>query len=265
MNVDFHHQIEVVQQAFRAARGLIMARDTQAITTYKTDGSPVTDIDIEAEQRMTRYIQDRIPGVLIFGEESGYDDTRLPETCWLIDPIDGTKSYLKNIPAFTSMGVLIHQDEAVASVIYNPTTDDMYHALAGQGAFCNSKRLDLTSIALPKQIFCKSKVIAVLGALLQEKSVTAKIGPSGAGYGFSLVASGQTAARFHLYSGPHIHDHAPGALLVREAGGDIIPVFEDTYILKTRSFIACHPELTELVQTHLDTIRSIEDPGQALC
>ncbi len=263
MDTSLLDSITSVAQAFRSVRPLIMARDG-ADTTYKADGSPVTAIDIEAERLIAKYIQDRHPHLPVFGEEGGYNDAELPETCWLIDPLDGTKSYLEGIAAFTSMGVLIHRNRAVASVIYDPTTDTLFSAQAGSGAYRNGQRLNLRDIPLPRQVLCKPQVVEPLGMLLEKQGIKTDTAPSGAGYGFALVAEGITAARFHLHSGSSIHDHAPGALLVQEAGGDIIPIMEDTYTFRTRSFVACHPALTDFVRANLAPIKALEDPAQAL-
>ncbi len=254
---------EAIQQSFRDNRSLILEFAGKAEFTDKHDGSPVTDIDRQVEINVTTAMTSQFPDIPIFGEESGYED-ELPEICWLIDPIDGTKSYIQNIPAYTSMAVLIYAETAIASVIYNPVTDEMFTALSGKGAYKNGQRLDLLGVALSKHVFCKSMHIKVLKPMLKQQGIEAEIGPSGVGYVLSQVASGNTAARFHLNSGGHIHDHAPGALLVREAGGDIIPVLEDTYSYRTRSYVACHPDLSNFVRENLPALRNLEDPGQAL-
>lgn len=260
----FAHQADIVERSFRSARNIILSRGKQLTTTYKSDGSPVTSTDKAAEQHITDFIRQYLPNIPIYGEEGGYDPESLPDTYWLIDPIDGTKSYIADVPAFTCMGVLVHKDRAVVSIIYNPSTDEMYRAITGHGAYKNDQKIDLRHTELPNQVFCKEQDIEVVGNILSKKSIKASIGPSGAGYGFSLVADGKSAARFHLHSGSHIHDHAPGALLIQEAGGTVIPVFEDNYSLRTRSFIACHPDLADFVRLHLPEIRAIEDSSQAL-
>jgi len=255
--------LNVIQQAFKDTRSLILNNAGKIAFITKPDGSPVTAIDREVEKFVTNTMTSRYPGIPLFGEESGYEDT-LPEICWLIDPIDGTKSYIDNIPAYTSMGVLIHAGSAIASIIYNPITDEVFTAILGKGAYKNGQRLDISKLPLPKEVFCKTQHIKVLTQLLNKGGIQAIVGPSGAGYGLSQVADNKTAARFHLHSGGYIHDHAPGALLVKEAGGDIIPVLENTYTYRTRSFVACHPELSDLIHEQLSVLRELEDPNQAL-
>lgn len=249
---------EAIQEAFRKVRPLILEHAGSADATYKTDGSPVTEVDVAAEAQIKAFMQERFPDLPVFGEEGGYD--KLPETCWLIDPIDGTKSYLENIPVFTSMAVLISDNKAVASVIYNHSTDEMYVAYAGNGAFLNGQRLDLSTLPLPDTIFCKKQVIEAIDELLGSAGVHAESAPSGAGHAYSLIAKGESAGRATMFADGYLHDYAPGALLVLEAGGSIIPILENNYTYLTRSFVACHPKLEALVREKIDLIRPLEDP-----
>jgi len=176
----------------------------------------------------------------------------------LVDPIDGTKSFIENIPTFTCMAVLIQGGEAVASVIYNPSTDAMYTAQKGRGAYKNGVRLDLRSVTLPHMALCKGRFINTLNRILAPKGVRCEYGPSGGGHGLTLVADGKVAARFNMLGGGYIHDYAPGALLVREAGGAILPVKDDIYTYECRSFVACHPDLEPLLLHRLLELRALE-------
>lgn len=251
--------IEAVQAAFRQVAPLLLSNAGKAASTDKADGSPVTEIDVAAEQQIKAFINDRFPDLPVFGEESGYTST-LPDACWLIDPIDGTSSFIDNKPAFTNMGLLIIDEKAEAAIIYNPSTDEMYVARAGHGAYLNGKQLDIRSMPLPEIMFCKQTVAEELEKLLVSKNIRNQKTAGVAGNEFDQVADGRAAARFQIYSRGYLHDYAPGALLVAEAGGDIIPILEDTYTLRTRSFVACHPGLTELIRQNLDAIRALEDP-----
>jgi fructose-1,6-bisphosphatase/inositol monophosphatase family enzyme len=248
----------VVQEVFTRFRPIILERAGKVAHTDKLDGSPVTDTDVEVEEALRAELAERFPGMRAYGEESGYDDN-LTGTFWLIDPIDGTKSFIANQPYFTGMAVLVDGGEAVASVIYNTSRGDMYVAQKGKGAFKNGTRLDLSAVPLAPVAHAKDRFTDALNKMLQDTGVVCESGPEGGGYGFILVAEGATAARFNLHSRGYIHDYAPGALLVREAGGVILPVQQDTYDYKTRSFIACHPNLAPVLQAHLPQIRALEN------
>ncbi len=224
----------------------------------KGDGSPVTEVDTRIEEDIVAYMKTQAPEIPVLGEEAGYDEQNLPNYCWLVDPIDGTKAFVEGVATYTSMAVLIVDGEAQAAFIYNPSTMVMYRAQKGQGAFRNDERIDLTAMPLPQTALCKSEHISALEEVLAELHVGCELAPNGGGYGFTQVLDGTHAARFQLKSGGYMHDYAPGALLIREAGGAIIPILDDVYTVATRSFVACHPALTDVVQRHKDTIRQLE-------
>lgn len=249
--------IDTIQLCFKQARPLILENAGTTRFTSKQDGSPVTGTDVEVEKIVTDAMVQKFPSVPVYGEESGYADD-LPAVCWLIDPVDGTDSLIKNLPFFTCMAVLITDNEATACVVYNPTTQDMFTAQKGLGAYKNGKRLDLSTIPLPLEANCKGRHIAHLNKILEPSGVSCVVAPSGAGFGFAAVAEGSSAARFQLHSRGYSHDYAPGALLVREAGGCIVTLKEDTHPYTLRSFVACHPQLETVLQENIGIIRGLE-------
>lgn len=249
--------LEVVQEAFRQVRPYILERAGKSEYSDKEDGSPLTDADVAVEKILMESMTRQFPDVPVFGEESGYS-ADLPEACWLIDPIDGTKSFIRNDPAFVNMAVLIQGGEAVACAIYNVTLGDMYTAQKGMGAYKNGIKLDLTQVPVPHIAICKSSLTATIDEILKPKNVTCEVGLAGGGYGFTMVADGQFAARFNILGGGYTHDYAPGALLVSEAGGAIIPIKDDVYTYETRSFVVCHPELEPLIRPQVQRLRALE-------
>lgn len=252
--------LQIVQDIFLQFRPRVQAAAGNIAHTAKDDGSPTTDLDIEIENTVIGELTRQFPEVPAYGEESGYQEDQ-DGTLWLVDPLDGTKSFIAGIPGYTSMAVLIQNHEAVASVIYNPHSDELYVAKKGQGALKNGKRLDLSKIPLPRLAYGRERLIDGINDMLQPMSVRCEAGPSGAGYGFGLVADGRLAARFnfpHQPGGGNIHDYTPGALLVREAGGVIVSVEGSEYTYKTRSFVACHPALESLVRNNAKKLRELE-------
>lgn len=251
-----------IQEAFRQSQALVLAGAGKKASSFKQDSSPVTETDTAVEEFIFGYMRTDFPDLTVLGEEGGYDAADLPETCWLIDPIDGTKSFIKNIKAFTGMAVLIHEGAALYSVIYDYSTGDMYTAISGRGSFRNGEAINLHDVDMPKKICCKDSIAGPIAQIFEPAGFEIESAPSGAGFGFIQVVNGISAGRFHLHSGTHIHDHAPGALLVKEAGGSIIPVFDTNYNFRTHSFIACHPDTAPLVQKHISRIRDIENSLQ---
>jgi len=250
--------LEIVQSVFRSFRATILERagNTEYISK-QGDGSPVTASDMEIEVAMQTALKDRCPDMPVYGEETGYGDN-MPDTYWLIDPIDGTKAFIEGTRTFTCMAVLIQNNQAIASVIYNPSSDDMYTARLGKGAYKNAMRIRLATTPLPHEALCKNEFITPLNVWLESKKVVCKEAPTGGGFGFTLILDGVVAARFNMHSGGYTHDYAPGALLVHEAGGALIPILEQEYTFETRSFVACHPDLEGSIRAHRDQLKALE-------
>jgi myo-inositol-1(or 4)-monophosphatase len=104
----------------------------------KDDDSPVTVADREAEQLMRDEITSRFPEHGILGEEHGqiHPESRVQ---WILDPIDGTKSFIHGVPLYTTLiGVLV-DDEPITGVIYAPALDELCEAVKGKGARLNGE------------------------------------------------------------------------------------------------------------------------------
>jgi myo-inositol-1(or 4)-monophosphatase len=249
-------ELTVVTGAFKDVAPEILAQAGNPEHAIKSnDGSPVTETDVRVEAKLKETIGHT--GTPIYGEEGGYANDMVG-TFWLIDPIDGTRDFIENIPHFTTMGVLIQNDEAVAAAIYNPSTDEMYTAIKGRGAYKNGERLNVATMPVPPVAWCKTQFAGELTTMLAAKDVICQPAPRGGGFGFTKVADGTAAARFNLHSGGYTHDYAPGALLAHEAGCAIIPVLDNEYTYKTKSFVVCHPEIAPLIQPHVQRLRELE-------
>jgi len=262
--------LDIVQKVFRGFRSTILERagNTEYINK-QGDGSPVTESDMEVEVALQAELKRLYPDMSVFGEETGYGGD-MPNAYWLIDPIDGTKAFIKGEPSFTCMAVLIQNREAVASTIYNPTRDVGYSAKKDEGAYRTTyidgvehrEKINLSDskMPLPSIAYCKEQFIDELSDMLRPQGVICKDAPTGGGYGFTTVLDGVAAARFNLHPGGYTHDYAPGALLVREAGGVLWPIRDDpNKSFEARSFIAAHPKL-QFTDNDLEKIRSWEKP-----
>ena len=113
---------------------------------YKEDNSPLTIADLKSNELICSRLQDLYPNIPIISEENReveYSIRKNWEYYWCIDPIDGTKEFVKRNGEFTVNIALIHIDRPVLGVVYAPVLNDMYSAKEGTGAFKNDKKLPL--------------------------------------------------------------------------------------------------------------------------
>ncbi|MGB4967406.1 MAG: inositol monophosphatase family protein [Candidatus Saccharimonadales bacterium] len=247
---------DVISDLFRGYREkqLNLAGDISAIK--KTDGSDVTALDVEIEKALQDRLSLVFPGLTVIGEETGYGEEALNEF-GLIDPIDGTTSFINGVPTWTNMFAYIRNKDVLYSAIYNPKHDNMFHAIKNGGSYKNDKRLDLSTVQPSNVIYCKEALIEPLRAILGTR-FDYQVPPSGGGHGLTMVAEGIVAARFQLWASGVAHDYAPGGLIVSEAGGCNIPIKDKKYTYGCNSFVACHPSLSELMEQNIERIKLLE-------
>jgi len=107
----------------------------QFATRQKDDKSPVTDADIAANQLITKALFDMAPHIPIIAEEDEVPGAEGHAMFWLVDPLDGTRSFVRGEPEFTVNIGLIHQRKPVIGVIYAPPQDALYFGEVGKGAY----------------------------------------------------------------------------------------------------------------------------------
>jgi 3'(2'), 5'-bisphosphate nucleotidase len=133
--IDLGHLRDVARRAGEAILE-IYARDFEV--EFKADESPLTEADQRANDVIVAALEERYPEIPIISEEIralDYSERRGWDTCWLVDPLDGTKEFVKKNGEFTVNIALIHAGEPVAGVVYRPVTGAMYSAERGRGAY----------------------------------------------------------------------------------------------------------------------------------
>jgi histidinol-phosphatase len=112
----------------------------------KADDSPVTIADRESEREMRGLISQAYPGHQILGEEHGLSGEAESPWKWVLDPIDGTKSFIHGIPLYTVLVALMYRDEPMIGVIYNPQTEEMLAAGLGMGCWYNGEAARVSQV-----------------------------------------------------------------------------------------------------------------------
>lgn len=188
----------------------------------KEDDSPVTVADRETEQIIRKEILKRFPEHGIIGEEYGQTNKESKIT-WVLDPIDGTKSFIHGIPFYTTLIGIMIENEPVVGIIYAPALDELCAAGIGLGATFNGEPCRVSETRdLSKATFLVTEIdrFRELGQqeLFQELLDRTKIHRTwGDAYGHMMVATG----RADLMYDPELNIWDAAALLpvVKEAGG----------------------------------------------
>jgi histidinol-phosphatase len=206
----------------KAGRVAMRYFDTELAVDIKGDSSPVTIADRETEEVLRKDLSEAFPGDGFLGEEFG-DTPGTTGYRWIIDPIDGTRSFVRGIPAWATLVGLEHKGELIAGFVDAPGFGHTYHALRGEGAWRNDRRIRVSDQAdLSKSLVFYSGVNWFLKAgreqaFLELVRRTERQRGFGDWHGFLLVAQGSGEAM--VEHGVHIWDIAAVVPIVEEAGG----------------------------------------------
>lgn len=223
MNPDWQNRYELAIEAARIAGDL--AR-TYYETTFdierKADDSPVTIADKRAEELIRTAVARHFPDDGFLGEEFG-DQPGSSGFRWVIDPIDGTKSFIRHIPIWATLIGLEYKGEQIGGVAYIPVFNQVYRALRGDGAFMNDRRVRVSEVnELSGSLLCYSSIGWFQKAgreqvFLDLVARTQRQRGFGDFYGFVLVAEG--AAEMMVEHGVNPWDVAATKAIIEEAGG----------------------------------------------
>jgi len=187
----------------------------------KSDASPVTQADREAEQVMRTLITKRRPQDGIIGEEFGRENEDA-EWTWVLDPVDGTKAFITGRPLFVTLIGLLHFGKPVLGIINQPITHDCWLGVVGEGTTLNAKpaqvsrivELDRARIGSTGPQYYAEEGLLAFNALAAQCRFAVW---GGDGYQFGLLASG--GMDIAVESGIKLHDFAALAPVVIGAGG----------------------------------------------
>jgi histidinol-phosphatase len=223
MNPDWRTRYDLAVEAARKAGDLARTYYESTFTVeHKADASPVTIADREAEQLIRTMIARHFPDDGLLGEEYG-DRPGTTGFRWVIDPIDGTKSFVRHVPIWATLLGLEYKGEQIAGVAYIPVFGMTYRALRGGGAFVNERPIRVSAVdRLADSLLCYSSIgwFSKVGretTFLDLAGRTARQRGYGDFYGFVLVAEG--AADLMLEHGVNPWDVAATKAIVEEAGG----------------------------------------------
>jgi histidinol-phosphatase len=252
-------ELQIALEAVRAAADISRHYYAGNFTvTTKADLTPVTQADVECEQAIRKIILERFPEHGFFGEETGRTNEDA-EYLWLVDPIDGTKGFVRQYPFFSTQVALMHRGEIVLGVSSGTMMDELAWAEKGKGAWLNGERLAVSSISDPRGAAVSTgnlKSLALssgwskLGEIVSRSD---RIRGYGDFYHYHLLAAGKIEAV--IESDVNILDIAALSIIVTEAGGAFTDLNGDAVGLEIRSVLAANPKLhaeyLELLRGHV--------------
>jgi histidinol phosphatase-like enzyme (inositol monophosphatase family) len=208
--------------AWAGGRSTLSRFNTRLPVELKGDGSPVTAADREAERFMRALIRERYPDHTLVGEEYGVEAGSAPVR-WILDPIDGTRSYIRGVPLYgTLVGVEV-AGEPVVGAIAIPAQDELVAAGRGLGCHWNGRRCRVSPVA---------RLADALSVATDLRAVRARTGDARAHawsaavglertwadcYGYVLVATGRAEVAMDAVMA--VWDNAALLPVIEEAGG----------------------------------------------
>jgi histidinol phosphatase-like enzyme (inositol monophosphatase family) len=151
----FEKELEVAQRIAEQAGRLALENQARGFETEtKPDESPVTTADRANERLITKLLEEAFPDDGLLGEEGAAREARSGRR-WIIDPIDGTRSFIRGIPTWGVMLALEAEGEVVAGACNLPALGELYSAAVGLGAYCNGKHIHCSTRKTPAEsLFC---------------------------------------------------------------------------------------------------------------
>ncbi len=239
--------LHVALEAARAGAAVIRQYYHGSLAVHlKADHTPVTIADVETEQVIKSILQAAFPDHGFYGEETGSDHLEA-EYCWLIDPIDGTKSFVRGYPFFSTQIALMKGREFIVGVSNAPLFGELAYAERGGGAFLNEQPVrvsTLNCLADATLSLGNIKTLAgdrrwqALATLIQQVNRTRGYGDF---YHYHLLAAGKIDVV--VESDLNILDVAALSVILQEAGGCITDLRGQPLTLATRDILASNPAL----------------------
>lgn len=229
------------------------------VVTTKADRTPVTQADVECEDAIRRIVLEAFPDHGFFGEEGGMSGES-SDSLWLVDPIDGTKGFIRQYPFFSTQIALMRGGRLVLGVSSGPMFEELAWAERGQGAWLNGEPLRVSEVAALSDCalstgnlrsLALSPAWPALGEIVAEVS---RIRGYGDFYHYHLLASGKIEAV--VESDVNILDIAALSVIVEEAGGTFTDLQGRSVGLDTTSVLAANPALHRALHTRLGAFDS---------
>ena len=239
--------MQVALEAANAAAEVIRHYYRDGVeVSMKLDATPVTRADIEAEEVIRRVISAAFPDHGFYGEETGSRGLD-SEYLWLVDPIDGTRSFVRGYPFFSTQIALMHHGQIIVGVSSAPAFEEIAWAQRGQGAYLDGHRCRVSKLESLGEAAVSSGNLRTLASgprwadWARVVRGVARIRGYGDFYHYHLLAAGRIDAV--VESDVNILDIAALSLIVEESGGKFTDLDGRPLNLATTSVLAGNPAI----------------------
>ena len=243
--------LDVAADAAPAAGRILRDRlHTSMKVSFKGRADIVTDVDLAAEKAVLDLLREEYPDFGILSEESKPIESESPFN-WVVDPLDGNRNYASGISHFCTAVALVHDDQSIVGVIYDPVRGELFTAEKGKGAFLNGERLSVPEVRELGQALMSCDLGYVDEKACLAIDLIRSLWPGilslrlmgSAALALAYAAAGRVDLYFHHSLSPR--DVAAGLVLVQEAGGTIVDKQGHPANLHTPSVIASNPFLID--------------------
>ena len=253
--------LETAIDAARAAGTVLLEWQDRFTVNEKSRSDLVTEADLESQQVIASKIGQRFPGHGLLGEEGLEESDEGSGYRWIIDPLDGTGNYVHGVPYFAVSIALECEGNLTVGVVFDPTHNELFSAVHGQGAHLNGQRLTVSADRvgrLEQALVMASLPVGIESSddpaitrflnVLTAAQHTQRTGS--AALNLAYLAAGRLDGFFSTSLKPW--DMAAGTVLVREAGGRVTNLTQAPFDVDIPSLLASngsdlHQELAALL------------------
>jgi myo-inositol-1(or 4)-monophosphatase len=220
----YDRELQVARDAAMAAGEILQRyfRDGGYQIDSKGKNNPVTTADLEADSKLKQILRDAFPAYGWLSEETVDNDDRLTcERVWIVDPLDGTKEFIKGIPEFVVAIALTDNGVPVMGVTYNPIKHELFCGVRGAGCYVDGKAVTVShtsTLDLATILASRSETARGEWKAFEGRVIVKAIGS--VAYKLALVAAGYADATFTL-TPKNEWDIASGVALIVAAGGRV--------------------------------------------
>lgn len=242
----FEQELETARRIAQRAGSVALRHQARGVVAeQKYDLSPVTAADRECEEIIVRLLREAFPDDGLLGEEGANETTRNGRR-WIIDPIDGTRDFVRGTSRWAVLLALEVEGVCQVGLAHFPALDDIYYAVRGQGAYQDDVRIHVSSVTQPSQaVACVNGLIRMQQAPFRDQLIDwmgqfFAVRSLGGGPDAMMVAKGE--ADLCIDPGPQPWDLAPLQVILQEAGASFFN-FKGTDSIYEGGLCACTPAL----------------------